>query len=601
MAGVGAAGATGGGIFHFVMIKPTHYHSDGYPIMWYRSAIPSNTLAVINALALEARDQKILGPDVDIRLHTFDETNQRIPVRKLVRMIERDGGKGLIALLGVQSNQFPRSMDLARRFRAAAIDVAIGGFHVSGCLAMLKDIPPDIQEAIDLGCSLFAGEAEDGRLGRVIRDAWDGRLESVYNYMNDLPGLDGAPVPYLPAEHLKRTAGTHSSFDCGRGCPYQCSFCTIINVQGRKSRSRTPEDIERLIRENYAQGVDRFILTDDNFARNKDWEPILDRIIHLREVEKYDLKFFIQVDTLCHRIPGFIEKCGRAGIRRVYIGLENINPDNLAVVKKRQNRIVEYRTMLQEWKKIGALIYVGYIIGFPNDTPERILHDIEIVKRELPVDLMEIMMLTPLPGSEDHKVLHEKGVWMHPDMNRYDLYHWTVEHPLMSRADYEAVYWEAWKAFHTQEQMETIMRRNAAYGISLGKTLLLLMWFYTSALIEDVHPVESGYLRLKYRTERRPDMPRESMLAFYPKYAWETLSKHVRLVAMIARMGLIYRRLKRDPNRRAYSDMAITPATDAELDELGLFHETRGGEAAVAKKRKADKARDATHPAVAAE
>src|SRR5260370_37670615 len=63
--------------FHFVMIKPTHYDDDGYPIQWFRSAIPSNTLACLNALAEDARGRNVLGPDVEIRLHTYDETNRR--------------------------------------------------------------------------------------------------------------------------------------------------------------------------------------------------------------------------------------------------------------------------------------------------------------------------------------------------------------------------------------------------------------------------------------------------------------------------------------------------------------------------------------------
>jgi radical SAM superfamily enzyme YgiQ (UPF0313 family) len=105
-----------------------------------------------------------------------------------------------------------------------------------------------------------------------------------------------------------------TSFDAGRGCPYQCSFCTIINVQGRKSRGRTVDDVERLIRLNWAQGVRRYVITDDNFARNADWEPILDRIIRLREVDRMDVRFIIQVDTMCHKLPGFIEKAARASV-----------------------------------------------------------------------------------------------------------------------------------------------------------------------------------------------------------------------------------------------------------------------------------------------
>jgi hypothetical protein len=128
-------------LFHFVMIKPTHYDDDGYPIQWLRSAIPSNTLACLNALAQDASRREVLGPGVEIRLHTYDETNRRVRPEKIIRMIERDGGRALIGLVGVQSNQFPRAVDLAQPFLAAGLPVAVGGFHVSGCIAMLPELP----------------------------------------------------------------------------------------------------------------------------------------------------------------------------------------------------------------------------------------------------------------------------------------------------------------------------------------------------------------------------------------------------------------------------------------------------------------------------
>src|SRR4029077_12680127 len=134
----------------------------------------------------------------------------------------------------------------------------------------------------------------------------------------------------------------------------------------------------KVMRTNVAQGLHSFFITDDNFARNKNWAPILDRLIHLREVEGLKIGFIIQVDTLCHRIPNFIQKCARAGVRRVFIGLENINPDSLIGAKKRQNKITEYRKMLLAWKQVGVLTYAGYILGFPNDNVESILHDIEV-------------------------------------------------------------------------------------------------------------------------------------------------------------------------------------------------------------------------------
>ena len=84
-------------LFHFVMIKPTHYDDDGYPILWYRSAIPSNTLACLNGLAEDAHRRNVLGPDVEIRLHTYDETNRRAQPERIIREIRSAGGKALAA------------------------------------------------------------------------------------------------------------------------------------------------------------------------------------------------------------------------------------------------------------------------------------------------------------------------------------------------------------------------------------------------------------------------------------------------------------------------------------------------------------------------
>ena len=296
----------------------------------------------------------------------------------------------------------------------------------------------------------------------MLLDAWNGTLKPLYNYMDDLPGIEGAPTPHLPPAALARNEGRKSSFDLGRGCPFQCSFCTIINVQGRKSRFRTADDLEAIIRENYKQGITSFFITDDNMARNKHWEDFFDRLIELKENEGIEVSLIIQVDTQCHRIPNFIHKARWAGVYRVFIGLENVNPDNLLAAKKRQNKITEYRKMLQAWHTSGASTWAGYILGFPGDTRESILRDIEIIKKELPLDILEFFMLTPLPGSEDHQTLWKQGVWMDPDLNKYDLHHRVVHHPKMSDAEYEQTYRDAWRTYYTPEHIETVARRHGS-------------------------------------------------------------------------------------------------------------------------------------------
>jgi len=568
--------------FHLVLIKPSHYDDDGYVIQWLRSGMPSNSLAALFGLAMNCAERRVLGAGTDITVTAYDETNTRIRPERITRDI-RMAGAGMVCLVGVQTNQYPRAMDLARRFRALGIDVVIGGFHVSGTLSMLPGITPELQEAIDLGIILYAGEAENG-LETLLQDAAARRLKPLYNHMNDLPSLAGVPIPFLPGDRIKRTSGMMTTFDAGRGCPFQCSFCTIINVQGRKSRWRTPDDVEAIVRLNAAQGVRSFFITDDNFARNKHWEAIFDRLIDLRERQGFRLKLTIQVDTLCHRIPRFIQKAGRAGVVRVFIGLESINPESLAGAKKKQNRIVEYRDMLLAWKAIHAVIWAGYIIGFPADTPETVLRDIGIIQRELPIDFLEFFLLTPLPGSEDHQKLALAGTEMDADFNRYDTVHVVTAHANMSREEWESTYRQAWEAYYTVTHMETLMRRAAATGISLGKMLNMLVSFWALSLVEHVHPLEGGYGRLKARTDRRPGLALVPAWRFYPVYVATTLVRIGRIALMAARLLRLRHRLKRDPQAVLYRDVALTPvAEDAPLE---LFTTTQAAITAAAKRKR---------------
>jgi len=555
--------------FHVVLIKPSHYDDDGYVIQWLRSAVPSNTLAVLYGLARDMTDHEVLGEDVDIVTSAFDETNTRIPIKKIIKQIKSADGGGFVGFVGVQSNQFPRTMDMATRFRKAGIQVCIGGFHVSGCLSMLPKLPDDIQQAQDMGISLFAGEAE-GRIEEVFKDAYAKQLKPLYNCLSQLPAIESAPPPFLPARILRRSIGSYTTFDAGRGCPFLCSFCTIINVQGRKSRHRSAGDVERIIRENTAQGISRFFITDDNFARNRDWEAVFDRLIMLREQEGIKMNLTIQVDTMCHRIPRFIEKAGRANVVSVFIGLESINPDSLKAAGKKQNKITEYREMLQAWRSIGAMTCAGYILGFPADTPESIVRDIKIIKHELPVDLLEFFMLTPLPGSQDHKELDEKGVWMDPDMNKYDVNHVTTGHPLMSKADWERAWQLAWETYYSPDHIETIIKRARPDDIGVSKVTFMSWWFYYCTKYEKVHPFESGLFRHKYRLDRRSGLAIENPLIFYSRRWWKFMRNHAVLLSLLLKYGRILKRIKADANARSYTDFALTPVTEAENDSGSL-------------------------------
>ncbi len=554
--------------FRIILVKPSHYDDDGYVIQWWLSTIPSNSLASVYGLLAACAEEKALGPDVNIEIEAYDECNKIVDVKAMSRRIKAGGG-GFVGLVGVQSNQFPRAVDLARAFRALDVPVVIGGFHVSGCISMLPELPADLKQAQALGVTLFAGEGE-GRMADLLRDIDAGQAKPLYNYLHDMPGMEAAAIPVLPKHVVGRIVGHHACFDAGRGCPFQCSFCTIINVQGRKSRYRTADDVEAIVRANYAQGINHYFVTDDNFARNRNWEAILDRLIELRETKGIPIKLILQVDTLCHRIPNFIEKAARAGCNQVFVGLESVNPESLQGAKKRQNKIWEYRVMLQAWRKQKVMTWAGMITGFPTDTPESIARDIELIKKELPLDILEFFFLTPLPGSEDHQVLHKKGVPMDPDMNKYDLEHVTTAHSRMSAEEWTKAYRDAYARYYSDEHVETILKRAAATGLRMNKVADVMTAFSSAARIEGVHPLQCGIVRRKIRTSRRHGMPIVNPLIFYPVRAVEFVSVVAKWLTVGWRYHSIKKRVLADPDHKSYLDDATRPVIleDMENDEL---------------------------------
>ena len=194
--------------FLLELIKPSHYDDDGYVIQWWRGWIPSNSLSCIYGLALDAKARRVLGDDVEIEIGACDETNSVVALKRIIRRFRRNAMVGLVCMVGVQSNQFPRAMDIARILRRHGVAVIIGGFHVSGCVSMLPELTPELKEANALGISLFAGEAE-GRLDEILQAAYSQRLKPLYNFIQDLPALEGQPPPYLPRRAYPPQPGQH--------------------------------------------------------------------------------------------------------------------------------------------------------------------------------------------------------------------------------------------------------------------------------------------------------------------------------------------------------------------------------------------------------
>lgn len=239
--------------------------------------------------------------------------------------------------------------------------------------------------------------------------------------------------------------------------------------------------------------------------------------------------------------------------------------------------------MLQAWRNAGIITYCGYILGFPGDTPESIRRDIEIIKRELPVDMLEFFILTPLPGSEDHRFLYASGTWMDPDMNLYDLEHVTTGHATMSKEELQGIYREAWNIYYTREHIETLLRRAVVSGIHPVRLIGMVFQFYGSLHYEKVHPLQGGFLRRKVRTQRRYGLPHENPLIFYPRRAWELTSTYVPGFLYYLKLRRMQKRIQGDPATSRYMDTALTPVADSDGEALEMFEVTESARAAVAK------------------
>ena len=480
-------------------------------------------------------------------------------------------GAGFVGLVGVQSNQFPRALDLGRQFRAAGLPVVIGGFHVSGCLSMLPDLPPDLQEALDLGITLFAGEGE-GRMDELLRDIDTGTLKPIYNYLKDLPGMEAAALPVLPRWTVTRVAGHYASFDAGRGCPFQCSFCTIINVQGRKSRHRTADDVEAIVRANAAQGHHALLRHRRQFRAQQQLgaDPRSpDRAARARDGSRSGCS--CQVDTLCHRIPGFIEKCARAGCTaRVHRAGEHQPRIADGRPRSGRTRSGNIARCCRPGSAPRCMTYAGYILGFPTDTPESIARDIEIIKRELPIDLLEFFFLTPLPGSEDHQKLHRArradgsgyeqlrpGACLHRPCDH-------VEGDLGARSI-------------TTPGRATIHRRayrnhHAPRGGQRHQPVEDLRWvtmFGGSPQIEARAPAAVRLFAAQGpHVQRRYGMPIVNPLIFYPWRLFDLVSTLGKWLQLVRRNRRIQARVEADPAKMDYMDEALTPTTGGDVDHF---------------------------------
>jgi len=530
---IDATARTARGRLGALLIKPSRYDEEGYVIQWWRSFIVANVLAVVAGIVKDAAARQCLGTSVAIEQRTIDEAGEVIrPARQIEWLSQFD--RAAVFMVGVQTSQFPRALDLSKTFVDAGYPVIVGGFHVSGHLSMTPNWEPGLAGVKEARVSLYAGELENG-IDDLLGDIWNNEVKPLYRRLAPLADLTMAPAPTIQPELAQRTLENIYGMEVSRGCPFVCSFCSIINVHGRKMRHRSPEQIERYLRDCAVAGGRSLVITDDNFVRNPIWREVTAAMARVAAEMDIEWNVFIEVDALAVRVDGFVEACRNAGVRRVFIGLESVRADNIAAASKGQNKIRQMRDMVMAWKQAGIAVLAGYIVGFPNDTPERLAEDIRQLQEVVPVDYVEFFILAPQIGSQDHKTAVEAGVDLDRDLNRYATSCTVTDHPTMSRRELERLYFECWRRFYSREHLTVTIARAIYYDLPVKDLRTTFVCTRTICEIEKIHPLESGAIRIRDRLSRRPGFKREARVPF----ALKTLA-HTATMLSVTAAALLY-------------------------------------------------------------
>lgn len=530
-------------VLNVVLIRPSKYdHETGFVQQDWRGVLPSNTLATLYQLVQDVQRHRRLGVRTRIIIRAYDESVQVVRPSRITMLCRLIPSTSVVMLVGVQSNQFARASDLALDFRKRGLTTIVGGYHVSGVVAQFpQDGDPvnerafhelGLERLLNRGVSLFAGEAEGQMLG-LLQDVLNGELKPVYNRLSAPPDLENEPVP-MPIMALQRLFATQGgTIDACRGCPFHCKFCTIRIVQGQDVRARGVQCFIDAMRASWNKGIRSFFFTSDNAARDPLWRERFEALVALKQQEGVSFNITIQVDTKCHKIPGFVELAARAGVTYAFIGLESMNPKNLPAIGKEHNNVSQYRDLVAVMRKHGIAVHFGYMIGLPFDTSASVTGDVAELLR-LDPDLVSFFNATPLPGADDHREMFTAGIHMDPDLNNYDSFdHPVCKHLLMSLNEWQAAYRNAWETFYSPEHIIAILRRTPRE--LYWKRFWSLVWYRHSIDVTRRHPMVSGFFRKRDRLSRRPTFPVMSWWTFQ-KFNWQESIRTWQAVACLLQL-----------------------------------------------------------------
>ncbi len=464
-----------------VLVKPSKYSGQGGVLERFRlGCMPNGTLPHLRSLT----PPNVEG--VPVTAECFDECVET-DLGYLRRLAPTQGERTLVALVGVQSHQFPRAIDLAAIAHTRGALVVMGGPHPMTC---------DTHALQGRGPSFCQGEAEATWPG-ILADALRGELRPVYGEdARWQTELRPPPVEPLEPRQMRRYALRLGALYPARGCPFDCHFCSVVRIAGRTVRAQPIETTLAGLRAIRRAGVRVLMFTSDNFNKYPGVTELLEAMI----AADLRVPFMAQADAQLVRDPSLVELLARAGCFQLFVGVESFSHAALRGVGKRHNRPEDYRELARHCRAHGVLSHFSSILGFPDDDRRRLAEHRAAIEAVGP-DLASFHVLTPLPGTTQYEDFRARGLLVDRDLGRYDATRLVWRHPHLDAQELDDALFGAYRSFYRPARIGALVRNALArrrdvrvHGYTLSAVYAA---FCRTAAHLRLHPMSAGLGRVR--------------------------------------------------------------------------------------------------------
>jgi hypothetical protein len=462
-----------------ILVKPSKYGIDGYVQRFKKGFMPNATLNQIASLTPRVlNNHKII-------VHLIDEYVWCST--KYFEFFRNDQSNiTLVAIVGVQSHQFQRALDLGVYAKSRGVEHCIvGGPHVMTC---------DTSIMHEKGLSFSLSEAENVWL-EVLVDATQGELKPSYGAdQRWTKTLEGTVITPPSKDELNRYWAPMLGLYPVRGCPYSCNFCSVIKISGRQVRSESIDTTLQSLRMAKQVGINTIMFVSDNFNKYPDAKILLEEMIKAN----LGIRYFCQCDTQIAKQPDFIELLGRSNCFEVFVGVESFDRNILKSVDKNHNDPDTYSNIISACEEFGIRAHFSNIVGFPNQTKEEIDDHMDCLKQLKP-KVASFYIFTPIPGTDQYDEFRQNNLICENNLDRFDATYPTFRHPNFSRDELIE------KLYKCYVQYNRFLLRN----VNLDDETKRLAIFNRFTAENHMHPMAGGIDQVKvdraeeYRTLRK--------------------------------------------------------------------------------------------------